>query len=154
MVSQSTGLNIINGGANGDTTSFMLQRIKGAFSHNPTHVLFLGGTNDAYWGQSLRAVADNTTKIFCRCHEHNVKLILGMPIPVDEPQIEALLAEYRALYLDLAAREGLAVIPFNKAFLNKENRFRVELTTDGCHPNIDGYEAMAEMAEKLLPELL
>lgn len=153
MVSQRTGLPIINGGVNGDTTTFMLHRLNSALHTAPTHLIYLGGTNDAYWGQPLRTVAENTMEVFRRCTESHVTMILGLPIPVDELQVEALLADYRAFYADLAEREGLAVIPFHKAFLDK-GRFRTELTTDGCHPNFDGYEAMAEVAEKLLPKFL
>lgn len=154
MVAQRTGLPIINGGINGDTTTFMLQRLAKAFAENPTHLLFMGGTNDAYWGQPLRVVADNIMEIGRRCREKQLSLMFGLPIPVDEPQVEALLAEYRAFMRDLAEREGYGVIPFQKAFLDRNNRFKVELTTDGCHPNIDGYEAMADLLESILPGFL
>ena len=143
----------MNGGSNGDTTTFMLHRLTTALDQNPSHLIFLGGTNDAYWGQSLKVVAENAIEAHRRCKEQGVKLILGLPIPVDELQVEALLNEYRAFYQDLAMREELPVIPFHKAFRDQNGRFKIELTTDGCHPNIDGYEAMAQIAERHLPAI-
>jgi acyl-CoA thioesterase I len=154
MVSQRTGLSILNGGLNGDTTSFMLHRLAEAFSFKPTHIIWLGGTNDAYWGQPIVVVGGNAVEIYRRCREQNVQLIIGLPIPVDEPQVEALLAGYRDFYCDLAVRESIPVIPFHQAFIAPDGRFRSELTTDGCHPNIDGYEAMAEVLEEILPEIV
>lgn len=154
MVSQRTGFQITNGGVNGDTTTFMLHRLQQAISQNPSHLILLGGTNDAYWGQPLSAVGNNIAEVVRRCREHNISPLLGLPIPVDEPQVEALLAEYRAYMQDLAGREAIPLLPFQAAFLDKNGRFKTELTTDGCHPNIDGYEAMAEVAETLLPKLL
>jgi acyl-CoA thioesterase I len=154
MVSRRTGLSLINGGSNGDTTSYMVQRLGEALTQKPSHILYLGGTNDAYWGHSPLAVARNAAEISRRCHEGGVRLILGLPIPVDEPGAEALLAQYRHGYRELAAREALGVIPFVDAFLDQHGRFMSELTTDGCHPNIDGYEAMADLAERFLPKLL
>lgn len=154
MVAQTTGYTIINGGINGDTTAFMLHRLRDALAQNPSHLILLGGTNDAYWGQHLSEVSQNISEIFSRCRKEGVKPILGLPIPVDEPQVEALLADYRAFMQDLAKRDHIPIIPFQQAFLDEYRRFKVELTTDGCHPNIDGYEVMAEFAQKLIPHVL
>lgn len=154
MVAQSIGYTIINGGINGDTTAFMLHRLRDALANKPSHLILLGGTNDAYWGHSLTEVSQNVSEVFARCRENRIKPILGLPIPVDEPQVEALLADYRAFMQDLAERDHIPVIPFQRAFLGENRRFKVELTTDGCHPNIEGYEAMAEIAKKLIPHAL
>ena len=153
LVSQWTGLNLINGGVNGDTTTLMLHRLTAALTQKPSHIIFLGGTNDAYWGQSLKSVVENAMEAHRRCYEHGVEFILGLAIGVDEPQVDALLNEYRAFYQDFAQREQIPIIPFHKAFRAQDGRFKTELTTDGCHPNIDGYEAMAEIAEQVLVQI-
>jgi len=153
IVAQRTGLAIINGGVNGDTTTFMLHRLSQAFKNNPSHLLLLGGTNDAYWGQDLHTVTQNIREICQRCHEHKIYPILGTPIPLDEPQVEAILAEYRAFIKKIAKKEDILLIPFHKAFLAENNSFNAELTIDGCHPNLDGYKAMAEVAIKKLQSL-
>lgn len=150
ILAQKTGLEIINGGVNGDTTTLMLQRLSLAFNYNPSHLLLLGGTNDAYWAQSLLTVTQNIREICYRCLEHKVYPLLGTPIPVDEPQVEAILAEYRAFIQETAKKEAIPLIPFHRAFLTEDNRFKAELTVDGCHPNLNGYEAMAELAIKEL----
>ncbi len=154
MVSQSLGIRIINGGINGDTTAFMLQRLPQALASKPSHLLLLGGTNDAYWGQPLSVVGDNFSRICTSCKAANIPVILGLPTPVDEHGVEVLLSDYRNFLNDLAKRHGYNTIPFHQAFLDKDGRFKAELTTDGCHPNIDGYEAMAEVAELFLPQIL
>ncbi|MBT9139797.1 MAG: Acyl-CoA thioesterase 1 [Dehalococcoidia bacterium] len=146
ILAQKTGLTIINGGKNGDTTALMLHRLSLAFNYNPSHLLLLGGTNDAYWAQDLRTVTKNIKGICIRCLEHKIYPILGTPTPVGEPQVEGILAEYRAFIQEIAKKEDIPLIPFHKAFLDEDNRFKVELTTDGCHPNFDGYRAMAELA--------
>ncbi|MBS3902408.1 MAG: hypothetical protein KGZ54_10390 [Dethiobacter sp.] len=150
ILAQRTGLTIINGGINGDTTALMLHRLSLAFNFNPSHLLLLGGTNDAYWAQDLRIVTKNIREICLRCLENKIYPLLGTPIPVDEPQVEAILAEYRAFIQETAKKENIPLIPFHKVFLAEDNRFKVELTADGCHPNLDGYRAMAELALKKL----
>ncbi|MBS3887210.1 MAG: hypothetical protein KGZ41_06495 [Dethiobacter sp.] len=150
ILAQKTGLAIINGGINGDTTTLMLHRLSQAFNHNPSHLLLLGGTNDAYWGQDLRTVTQNIREICLRCREQKIYPLLATPIPVDEPQVEAVLGEYRAFIQETAKKEDIPLIPFHKAFLAEDKRFKVELTVDGCHPNLDGYKAMAELAIKKL----
>ncbi|MDW7651404.1 MAG: GDSL-type esterase/lipase family protein [Bacillota bacterium] len=154
LVSQKLDINIDNGGVNGDTTTFMLHRLPSALAGQPSHLILLGGVNDAYWGQPLKTVLQNTEQICGSCMEKGIQPIIGLPTPVEEPQVEALLADYRASFADFARREKISVIPFHQAFLARDGRFKTELTTDGCHPNIDGYEAMAEVVERVLPGLL
>jgi acyl-CoA thioesterase I len=154
MVSHRLGIKIINGGINGDTTDFMLRRLPQALAGRPSHLLFTGGANDAYWGQTLSAVSVNYSEICRLCRQANVSVIAGLPTPVDEPQVEAILADYRNYLTELASKHNFQVIPFHKAFIDKEGRFKSELTTDGCHPNIDGYEAMAEIAEQSMAKIL
>jgi acyl-CoA thioesterase I len=154
MVSDRLGIKIINGGINGDTTDFMLRRLPQALAVRPSHLIVTGGANDAYWGQPLSLVSANFNEICSRCLQADVSVIAGLPTPVDEPQVEAILAEYRAYLTELAARHSFDLIPFHHAFIDRDGRFMSELTTDGCHPNIDGYEAMAEIAEKCLAEIL
>lgn len=151
LVSKRLGLNIANGGINGDTTAGMLRRLSRALADKPDFLILLGGANDAYWGIPAAEATGNVREIIDACLAAGTKVILGMPTPVSEKSVEERLAEYRARYLLLAERYDLPVIPFEKAFLDETGRFREELTTDGCHPNIEGYEAMAEVVEKLLP---
>ncbi|MBS4031301.1 MAG: hypothetical protein KGZ63_07780 [Clostridiales bacterium] len=154
VIAQRLPIPIINGGINGDTIEFMLHRLKRALVTNPSHLILLGGTNDAYWGHSVKDIGPTVTEICNRCRDAGIHVILGLPIPVDEYNVESILAEYRAFISDTAKREGYSLIPFQEAFLDKGNRFRIEFTTDGCHPNIDGYEAMAEIAERYLARIL
>lgn len=154
MVAQRLSVPIINGGVNGDTIEFMLHRVQRALAVNPSHLVLLGGTNDAYWGHSVKDIAASLTNICNHCREAGIQVILGLPIPVDEHYIESILAEYRAFITEIAKREGYSLIPFHNAFLGEANRFKIEFTTDGCHPNIDGYEAMAEVAERYLGKIL
>ena len=154
MVSDRLSIKIVNGGINGDTTAFMLHRLPQALADMPSHLLFTGGANDAYWGQPLSEVRANFSEICGLCRRANVNVIAGLPTPVDEPQVEAILADYRNYLMELAAKYSFLVIPFQEAFIDENGRFKAELTTDGCHPNIDGYEAMAEVAEKCLASIL
>jgi lysophospholipase L1-like esterase len=154
MVAERLSVPIINGGVNGDTIEFMLHRLQRALAVKPSHLILLGGTNDAYWGHSVSDIGATVTKICNRCRDAGIHVILGLPIPVDEHNIESILAEYRTFISDTAKREGYSLIPFHNAFLGKDNRFKIEFTTDGCHPNIDGYEAMAEVAEHYLAKIL
>lgn len=154
MVAEKLAVPIMNGGVNGDTMEFMLHRLPRALVAKPSHLILLGGTNDAYWGHSVNTVSTAITKICNRCREDGIHVILGLPIPVDEQNVESILAEYRAIITDTAEREGYSLIPFQKAFLDKDSRFKIEFTTDGCHPNVDGYEAMAEVAEDYLGTII
>jgi lysophospholipase L1-like esterase len=154
MVSQKLKIKIINGGTNGDTTAFMLHRLAESYPYRPGYLLLLGGANDAYWGQPVEKYAENISEICRLCGEKEIRVILGLPTPVDEPQVEALLQDYRTFLLELSSRRDYPFIPFHQAFLDASGQFRHELTTDGCHPNLDGYEAMADLAESFLEEII
>ena len=149
-ISDSLNINFINGGINGDTTTSMVRRLSQAISCHPSHLLLMGGVNDAYFFEPTARVGENYVNICSRCDENGIEVILGQPTPVDEPKTEALLTEYRSFLTILAKRENYHIIPFNEAFLDTKGHFISDLTVDGCHPNLEGYKAMAEVALRSL----
>ena len=79
---QELDLDIINQGICGDLTRDMLRRFQqDVVAYNATHVIILGGTNDAALGYPLAEVSTNFTVMVDMACRHDIIPILGLPIP-------------------------------------------------------------------------
>lgn len=149
LVSQRTGLKMINLGLNGNTTEDMLHRFPfQVLPAKPTHVVLMGGTNDIIMQETFPRITLNLQNLVEMAQKHKIIPILGLPIPLGWKEAEVRLERIRAWMRDLARTQNLKVIDFNRAFyqVNSEGEWipRWELMLDGSHPAIEGYIAMAD----------
>ncbi len=146
---------VINRGISGDTTSGMRIRFnRDVLTEGPTHVIILGGSNDAWERIPLSRVSANFTAMVEMCEKSGIVPILGLPIPCNFPEIEQLLIEYCDWIKNYAAEKGLLVIDFHTPFMDRilagEGE---ELYVDEGHPSIEGYALMGEVAVRSLESL-
>lgn len=145
----------VNSGLNGDTVEGMLCRFKrDVLCHKPTHVIMMGGTNDAFGGAPVFLVADAICEMCESARQNGIVPMIGVPIPCDDQREEELLQEYRQAMRSYAANQGILTLDFYAAMLDNRNMtIRRGLYCDGVHPNRRGYSVMADLAARDLAQL-
>lgn len=146
LAAEELGITIINKGVNGDTTAGMIKRFSGdVLSQKPSHVVIMGGTNDAFAGREIEEVSDNIRFMIEMACNASVIPILGVPILCNFTAEEMLLVQYRMAMKKYAVSAGIEMIDFHQA-MTDETGLKVGLYVDGIHPNEAGYEVMAGVA--------
>lgn len=141
------GFEYINQGINGDSTTWMYCRFKDdVLVYQPTHVIIMGGTNDAYCDEPVDKILDNIKQMIQLAQTNKIIPIIGIPIPCDDAYTESLLTEYRAQLRTHIDKQQLASIDFYTAMCDKNGQIPYGLHIDGVHPNIQGYQRMGEVA--------
>lgn len=146
LSAKDLGINIVNSGINGDTGHDLLVRLdRDVFLHNPSHVIFMVGTNDASINVSLESYQDTIMKLHAILIGRGIAPIIGMPIPAMDKWLEYTLEKYR-IWLTSFCRENHAVlIDFSEAFLTLEGAIKHECFSDEVHPSRLGYQRMANV---------
>ncbi|EGO65849.1 SGNH/GDSL hydrolase family protein [Acetonema longum] len=152
LVSDELDIAMLNKGMNGDTTWGMLERFAlDVISRQPSHVIILGGANDAFEGVIPNEVLDNVGKMARMAGESGIVPWIGLPTPCSNFAEEALLGQYRQLLRRYTAANGIGLIDFYSAMLNPAgDGIREGLYFDGVHPNEAGYRVMAGVASDFL----
>ncbi|VBB09127.1 Hypothetical protein LUCI_4413 [Lucifera butyrica] len=156
LIAERLRIEHVNRGIDGDTTAGMLRRFnRDALSFEPSHVIILGGTNDAYEGIAAEEVIYNIQAMVNLAVKRGVRPILGLPITCDDPDVEYLLGRYRETIQCYAAENHIVGIDFTKAMADANGkRIKAELYCDGVHPNKEGYQSMARVAGDVLGKLI
>jgi len=149
MLQQALGVEVINQGINGNTTTDMIGRFENSVSkHNPTHLIIMGGINDVICAESFDRICWNLREMIEKAREAGIEVILGIPTAVDEPYWEKLIMRIRRWMKDYAREHDLEVIDFAAAFYDENGNLKSELLlADGGHPDINGYRAMFDQID-------
>lgn len=154
LAANKLGLHMINKGINGDTTGGMLERFAiDVLAHKPSHVLIMGGANDAFERIAVQEVAANISQMVNTAINQAIVPVIGLPTPCNFPE-EALLAKYRQSLCRYAETNDIAVLDFYSAMLHPSGQgMNSGLHIDGVHPNEAGYRVMATVAVEFLRKL-
>ncbi|GAB6172158.1 hypothetical protein JCM15765_16360 [Paradesulfitobacterium aromaticivorans] len=149
-------LEILNHGICGDLTRGMRKRFElDVLAYTPTHVIILGGANDAAAGYPLAEVSANFEAMVEMSRQHGISPMLGLPTPSLLPAEEKYLMQYRNWLKDYAGREGIPYIDFYSPFLAAINEGQADrLFVDEVHPSLEGYKLMGETAVHSLAGML
>ncbi|HBN38852.1 MAG TPA: sialate O-acetylesterase [Ruminococcaceae bacterium] len=154
-----SGLTVYNRGISGDTSDRLLERFESnVLNLKPSNIVLLIGTNDYGYGLPMQETVDNIEKILImvaeKCSSANVILQAVYPvngklskynkkknakISVLNTKIKAVAERYCVTFLDLT-----------KELADQDGDFRAEYTYDGLHPNVFGFEKVAERVIPLL----
>ncbi|SDG98623.1 SGNH/GDSL hydrolase family protein [Desulfosporosinus hippei] len=147
-LAQELQCEVINKGINGNLTQEMNARFEGdVLSNNPTYVIILGGTNDAYVKYPLENVTPHFSAMVKMSREHGIIPILGLPTPSLVADDEVFLRQYRGWLTDCAKINSLPLIDFYTPYSKRlEAGEEAKLFVDEVHPSLDGYRFMAEIA--------
>ncbi len=156
LVNQELGVPMINRGANGDSTAGMLSRFNRDVINNlPSHVIIMGGTNDACARVEAAKVYENIRHMTEMALEHCITPIIGIPIPCNYSKDEYFLGLYREEIREYASFNTINVIDFYAAFIESKARLvDLKLYSDIFHPNHAGYRVMADIALTVLKSCL
>ncbi len=147
---------VINKGVNGDLTQNIYNRFgRDVLALNPTHVIILGGTNDAYAKYPLERVSLHFTAMVKMSQEQGIIPILGLPIPSLVLNEELFLRQYRNWLIDYTQQRDLPRIDFYTPFqkhldLGEQSKLYV----DEVHPSLEGYKLMGRTAVNNLGSIL
>ncbi len=141
---ESLGVEVINKGINGNTTSDMLRRFdRAVLSYKPSHVIIMGGANDILMAESFDRIVNNIRLMAEKAEASGIKPVFGLPTAIDDRYLEDLLARIRDWMKKYAELHNIPIIPFNRGFYDDKGRLRTELLLlDGAHPAVEGYQEM------------
>ncbi|MCC0652083.1 MULTISPECIES: SGNH/GDSL hydrolase family protein [unclassified Clostridioides] len=160
IVSQETGLEIINKGINGDTTSGMLVRFnEDVLQNSPDMVFIMGGTNDFIAGAGNEVINSNIMAMVHQAYAKNIIPIIGIPLRPDIPNVRedwSSFTDFNTVSKKLESYNYWIKkfsVTFNTDFVdfyseyNKsmEKKGYKKLYFDGLHPTKEGHRIIANI---------
>lgn len=135
LIEKKTGLKVINAGVDGEHTFEGLERLSLFLEETPDLVILCHGANDMYDRRSIEEIKANVLAMVKLIQKETSNILL-----VGVPNFRILSNDIHSLYNEIASETGV---------LLEENLLRNILTnnftrTDYIHPNIEGYEIMAD----------
>ena len=141
-----------NLGVGGERTDQIAARLDGAVA-GATVLVVQGGINDIVQGREVEAAAENLRWMVRRGHERGLGVVIADVLPWNRgwPDAEPRIHELNRLIAELAAAEGVGVLPFHDTLEDRERpgRMREEWTADGDHPSVEGHRRLGELAFRL-----
>jgi len=133
---------VVNAGLSGETTSGGLQRIDWVLNQD-IDIFFLElGANDMLRGLPLKDTKNNLQGIIEKVREKDPSIKIGLFEMLASPNMGADYSKgFTQIYADLAAEEGVKLIPFFLEGVAGETQY---LLPDGKHPNAAGQVIVAD----------
>lgn len=154
----------INRGISGQTTPQMLIRFwPDVVALQPKVVVILAGTNDLAGNTGPMTLQDtennlmSMTGIALQNHIHVVLASVTPAIAFPWRPGSAPAAKIRTLnswIKEYATKENLVYLNYYSALANSEGGMKANLSKDGVHPNVAGYNTMAPLAEQAITQAL
>jgi acyl-CoA thioesterase-1 len=143
---------VVNAGVSGETSAGARSRI-GWLLRQPVAVLVLEtGANDGLRGQDPRATSDNIQAVFDAARRQSPPPKLALVAMEALPNYgEDYRRRFRALYPELARRNGATLVPFLLEGVAGDPKLN---QADGIHPTAEGHERVAETVWRGLRPIL
>lgn len=153
-LAQAVKCQVLNEGICGDFTGGMRTRFqRDVIEHTPTHVIILGGANDAYEKIHLASVSANFKAMEECCRQNKITPIFGLPTPSLLLEEEQILIKYRNWLKSYATEKGIISVDFYTPFMDRLIVGQgAQLFVDEVHPSIEGYNLMGEVAVRSLEQ--
>lgn len=150
------GKGYINRGVSGQSTAQMLVRFdQDVLALHPRIVWILAGTNDIA-GRREDDVVANIRAMITACAKNNIHCLVGSILPItdacsngDTSKLRSvvrppktILGLNRAL-ADMCREENATFVDLHSKVIDDNGLFRKELTSDGLHPNGNGYTELS-----------
>lgn len=166
------GLRMINRGIGGDRTEYLLHRFfADAVQLKPSVCVLMVGINDSWelefdvWKQEGGRPVESVLKQALQAMEQVLDIAVAermrlavcsiLPTRMEwtnhEQERQLYIRSYNAGLKELAEKRGFIFVDYYPAFINKEdNTAKRELTVEGLHPNVFGYNLMAGILAEAL----
>jgi acyl-CoA thioesterase-1 len=143
---------VLNAGVSGDTSRGGLERLDWLLRSDPVVLVIELGANDGLRGIDPASMSENIQAIVDHAREArgDIRFVMvGMQAP---PNLGPDYAEaFSAVFLDLADRNGMALVPFLLDGVGGVPELNQE---DGIHPTAEGHRIMADNVWSVLEPLL
>jgi len=150
LKAQGRNVTVANAGVSGDTVLAALDRLDWALPPNTSAVIVELGGNDALQGLPPAEIEASLAKIIERVKAKGLPvLIAGMESPRNMGK--DYVAQFHAIYPDLAERYGALLYPF---FLDGVALDPGLMQEDGIHPNAKGVDRIVQGILPKVDELL
>jgi acyl-CoA thioesterase I len=141
-----------NHGVNGQRTDEIAARLDAAVDGADV-LIVQGGINDIAQGRPVEPAAANLRSMVRRGKELGLRVAIANLLPWNNgwPDAEAPIRALNRLVDELAAAEGVPVLPFHDTLEDPglPGRMRDAWVSDGDHPSIEGYRRLGELAFRL-----
>lgn len=153
------GIEIYNRGISGDTSNRLLERLdRNLINIEPKAVALMIGTNDFSYTANSEYVFRNIKKIVEKIQSSlpSTKIILECLTPVNtttykfEKSRKKSIKSLNNLIRDYARKNNLSLIDVYDRLIDNNDNFDTKYTYDGLHPNVLGFEIIAEELKKEL----
>jgi len=156
--------NYLGRGIGGQTTPQMLLRFRqDVIALEPKVVIILAGTNDIAGNtgpMTLEEIMDNLKSMAELAQVNDIKVVLCSVLPADaytwspgkEPKVK--IPKLNKMIKDYCTTTGHHYLDYFSAMVGDKNDLRSELTYDGVHPNLAGYEVMVPLVQEAIKNVL
>jgi lysophospholipase L1-like esterase len=161
----------VDRGISGQTTPQMLIRFRpDVIALHPKVVVILAGTNDIAGNtgpMTVEAIQENLISMAELAKANSIKVVFASILPISDydqrdgkpiirstqrpPGTIKALNDWMKTY---AANNKLTYLDYYSAMVDEKGFLRDELSDDGLHPNVKGYEIMAPLAEAAIARAL
>jgi lysophospholipase L1-like esterase len=158
------GKSYVNRGISGQTTEQMVVRFRqDVIDLHPKAVLILAGTNDVAGntGPTTPEMTEgNWTSMAELAKANGIRVIFASITPsTDFPWRRGLhpadkIRALNAWLKDYCAAHSLIYLDYYSALANEEGGMKADLTVDGVHATVKGYEVMAPLAQAAIDKAL
>lgn len=150
LLADGYGVEVINAGISGETSSSALSRVDWVLTLEPDIVILETGANDGLRGIEPSLTAQNIDALLARFGKEGVIVVLaGMQIV--QNMGEQYVEEFRSIYPEAAETHDAILIPF---FLEGVGGVPELNQADGIHPTADGYAVVVETIYPFVIEAL
>lgn len=161
LLSKRLGIEVVNCGISGDTTTGMLSRFyHQVIANHPSHVIILGGTNDLWLHSTPQQIIANIHAMVRQAKYNDIVPIIGIPTPVYTPEDYSVDTYFvNDFNLSEAMREFQQIL---KAYVKEDEKLWIDFSDgiheglmldDGVHPNEAGQEVMMETVMRFFDAL-
>lgn len=150
----------INRGISGQTTPQMLIRFRpDVIDLHPTVVVILAGTNDIAGNTGytpIPVIFGNIVSMAELAKANGIKVVLSSVLPVyDYPWRKGLdpvgkIVDLNQRIKEYAAKNGCVYLDYYSAMVDEQKGLQKAFSSDGVHPNKEGYLVMGPLAEKAI----
>lgn len=142
----------INAGLSGETTAGAVRRIDWVLRTPADMVVIEAGANDALRGLSTSAAKANLERLIAAVRQRQPQARIAIVQMEAPPNYGvAYTSSFRRIYSDVAAKEGLPLLPFLLSRVAGISRLN---QADGVHPNVSGEKIVAENVWKALKPIV
>ncbi len=154
----------VNRGISGQTTPQMLVRFRSdVINLKPALVVILAGTNDIAGNtgpSTLEMIMDNLISMCELAKANKIKVILSSVLPAFDypwkPGLEPApkIIRLNEMIQNYANSHGIVYLDYYSSMVDDRKGLPKKLSGDGVHPNKQGYEIMAPLAEAAIKKAL